>query len=244
MGSTTFRLRAQDRRPGRRLRRPSPRAGRARTRFASCRRSAAAPASGAAAVSGKPFFRISSATAWTTLALTIGIDGTSFHELVGRARSRATGSTTSTGASPRSRARSTSSPGTARRTATTRPGETRSPTFVTAAESALERQISRDLLTTGIDFERRTLEPEDTLVEQGEPGGDLYLLLDGVLAVIVDGDEVAEIGPGAIVGERASLENGTRTATLSARTRCRVAVIPAKLVDRQELEDLAATRGR
>ena len=34
------------------------------------------------------------------------------------------------------------------------------------------------------------------MVEQGEAGDELYLLLDGVLAVEVDGDEVAEIGPG------------------------------------------------
>ena len=55
-------------------------------------------------------------------------------------------------------------------------------------------------------------------------------------------EEVAEIGPGAIVGERALLEGGTRTATLTARTRCRVAVIPGELIDRQELEGLSATR--
>ena len=40
----------------------------------------------------------------------------------------------------------------------------------------------------------------------------------------------------------ALLEGGTRTATLGAETRCRVAVIPGDLIDRQELEDLAATR--
>ena len=37
-------------------------------------------------------------------------------------------------------------------------------------------------------------------------------------------------------------DRGVRTATLNARTRCRVAVVPPELVDRQELEDLAATR--
>jgi len=63
-----------------------------------------------------------------------------------------------------------------------------------------------------------------------------------VLAVDVDGEEVAEIGPGAIVGERALLEGGTRTATLRARTPARIAVIPGELIDRQELEDLSATR--
>ena len=90
--------------------------------------------------------------------------------------------------------------------------------------------------------ERRSLEPDDTLVEQGASGDELYLVLDGILVVDIDGEEVAEIGPGALVGEKALLEGGTRTATLRARTRCRVAVVPGELVDRQELEDLAATR--
>ena len=90
--------------------------------------------------------------------------------------------------------------------------------------------------------ERRTLGPDETLVEQGAPGDELYLVLDGVLGVEVDGEDIAEIGPGAIVGERALLEGGVRTASLRARTRCRIAVIPGDLIDRQELEDLAATR--
>ena len=90
--------------------------------------------------------------------------------------------------------------------------------------------------------ERRTLDPGETLVEQGAPGDELYLVLDGVLAVEIDGEEVAEIGPGAVVGEKALLEGGARTATLRAQTRCRVGVIPGDLIDLQELEDLAATR--
>ena len=90
--------------------------------------------------------------------------------------------------------------------------------------------------------ERRTLAPDETLVEQGAPGDELYLVLDGVLVVEIDGDAVAEIGPGAIVGEKALLEGGTRTATIRATTPCRIAVIPGELIDKQELEDLAATR--
>jgi len=58
----------------------------------------------------------------------------------------------------------------------------------------------------------------------------------------VNGEEVAEIGPGAILGERAVLEGGNRTATLRARTRCRVGVIPADLIDRAAMEKLAAGR--
>jgi CRP-like cAMP-binding protein len=89
---------------------------------------------------------------------------------------------------------------------------------------------------------RQNLEPGATLIEQGAEGTELYLLLDGVLTAEVDGEEVAEIGPGAVLGERAVLEGGRRTATLRARTRCRVAVVPSDLVDRGSLERLSAGR--
>jgi len=89
---------------------------------------------------------------------------------------------------------------------------------------------------------RRVVEPGTTLVEQGEHGTDLYLLLDGVFGVEIDGDEVAEIGPGAVLGERALLEGGERTATLRAKTKCRVAVVSPEMLDRASLERLAASR--
>ena len=111
-----------------------------------------------------------------------------------------------------------------------------------AAESALERQVSRELMGGDVPLSRRKLDVGETLVEQGEPGNELYLLLDGVLVAEVDSEEVAEIGPGAILGERALLGTGTRTATLRARTPCRVAAVSADAVDRGVLEELAATR--
>ena len=194
-------------------------------------------------VTGRPFVRIHSATAWTTLALTIRTDGSSEHELVGastfprhwvydRDGNLVAKSGTIDFRKWYREAHGERTPW----------GDEESDAFVTAAESALERGISRELLAGKAIPERRTLEPEETLVKQGAPGGELYLVLDGVLAVDVDGEEVAEIGPGAIVGEKALIEGGTRTATLTAQTRCRVAVIPGDLIDRQELEDLAATR--
>ena len=64
----------------------------------------------------------------------------------------------------------------------------------------------------------------------------------GAHHICVKVDAVAELGPGAIVGEKALLEGGTRTATIRAATPCRIAVIPGELIDKRELEDLAATR--
>ena len=194
-------------------------------------------------VTGRPYFRVHSAIAWTTLALTIRADGSSYHEVVGassfprhwiydRDGKLVEKSGTIDFRSWYRDAHGERTPW----------GDEESEAFVTAAESALEREISRDLMEGKNLSERLMLDIDETLVEQGEPAKDLYLLLDGVLVVEVDGEEVAEIGPGAIVGELAFLEGGKRTATLSARTQCRVAVIAAELIDRQEMEDLAATR--
>jgi Cyclic nucleotide-binding domain len=194
-------------------------------------------------VIGSPHVRIESANAWTTLALTIRTDGSSEHQLVDASSfprhwiyDRDGNLVAKTGTID---FKAWYQAAQAERTPW---GDEESEAFVTAAESALEREISRELLAGKMIPERRTLEPDETLVKQGARGDELYLVLDGVLSVEIDGAGVAEIGPGAIVGEKALLEGGTRTATLRARTRCRVAVIPGALVDRQELEDLAATR--
>ena len=78
-------------------------------------------------VRGKPFFRITSSSAWTTLALTIYADGRSERELVGASPFPRHFALRRRGqARRRSRARSTSRRGTASRTAATRRGATRS----------------------------------------------------------------------------------------------------------------------
>jgi Cyclic nucleotide-binding domain len=194
-------------------------------------------------VVGRPFVRIQSATAWTTLALTIRADGSSDHQLVGASTFPRhwiydrDGNLDAKSGTIDFKAWYREAHG-----ERTPWGDEESDAFVTAAESALEREISRELMAGKVISDHRMLEPDETLVEQGAPGDELYLVLDGVLVVEIDGEEVAEIGPGAIVGEKALLEGGTRTATLRARTRGRIAVIPAELIDRQELQDLAATR--
>ncbi|MFI5048182.1 MAG: cyclic nucleotide-binding domain-containing protein, partial [Acidimicrobiia bacterium] len=118
-------------------------------------------------------------------------------------------------------------------------GDRDSKALVTAVETALERQLSTLIMRSGTKPEIRTVKKGTALVEQGETGTDLFLVLDGVLGVRVDDEPVAELGPGAILGERAVLEGGTRTASLVATTACRVAVARADQVDRAALEQLA-----
>jgi len=109
---------------------------------------------------------------------------------------------------------------------------------VAAAESALERQLSDELMRGGRAPAVRRLEAGSTVTVQGEPGVELFLVLDGIVAVEVDGERLAEVGPGAVLGERAVLEGGLRTSTLVATMPVRLAVAPAHAIDIERLRAL------
>ena len=67
--------------------------------------------------------------------------------------------------------------------------------LVTEVETALKRQLSTTIKRGGRSPRIRSLKTGQTLVEQGRAATELYLLLDGVLAVDVDGQVLAEVGP-------------------------------------------------
>lgn len=118
-------------------------------------------------------------------------------------------------------------------------GDEDSPALVAEVETALERELSVQIMRGGAKPRIRKLSEGELLAQQGAPGDELFLLLDGILSVEVDGEPLAELGPGALLGERAVLEGGLRTSTLKARTACRVAVAPAHAVDRDKLVELS-----
>jgi CRP-like cAMP-binding protein len=113
---------------------------------------------------------------------------------------------------------------------------------VTVAERALERQLSATIMRGGAKPAIRNLAQGGLLTGQGEPGADIYLLLDGVLSVGVDGTQVAELGPGAVIGERALLDHGRRT--LCAVTDCVIAVAASTQIEQDTLATLAELRHR
>jgi 5-deoxy-D-glucuronate isomerase len=119
-----------------------------------------------------------------------------------------------------------------------------SPALVTAVETQLEKQLQENIMRGAAKPEIRRVKEGRTLVEQGADSDDLFLLLNGVLIVEVDSEALAEIGPGAVLGERSVLEGGVRTASLRAVTECKVAVAPAQQVDREKLVELAAGHRR
>lgn len=187
-----------------------------------------------------PFFQLTAPIAWTTLSLTLHIDGRSEFEV--------------TGASPFPRHwiyddsmklalktgaidfKEWSSNAFGARTPW---GAEDSPALVTEVETALERELSTQIMRGGRKPQRRKIAEGETLTQQGDPGAELFLLLDGVLAVEVDGNVVAEVGPGAILGERSIIEGGVRTSTLRARTKVLVAAAPADDLDRDALAKIA-----
>ena len=192
-------------------------------------------------VSKPPFVQFRAPTVWTTLALTICADGTSSFEVVGASKF------------PRhwvydDRGEIAAKVGLAQfkdwyRTAFgkyTPWGDRDSPALVTAVESALERRLSTTIMAGDEKPEIRSIKRGRYLVRQGDLGTDLFLVLDGVLSVQVDADPISELGPGAILGERAVLEGGVRTASLQARTDVRVAVARADQIDRDALLRLRA----
>ncbi|MEJ7584696.1 MAG: cyclic nucleotide-binding domain-containing protein [Acidimicrobiales bacterium] len=191
-------------------------------------------------VSHAPFVKFEAPTVWTTLALTLHEDGRAEPELVG--------------ASPFPRHWLYDADGNLSAKAGmadfkdwyrhafgshTPWGDEETPALVTAVETALERELSVRIMQGSTKPTVRSVKEGTLLTEQGQPGEDVFLLLDGVLSVDVDGEVVAEMGPGAIFGERAVLEGGVRTSTLRAITNCRVAVAHKEQLDLSALAEIS-----
>jgi hypothetical protein len=191
-------------------------------------------------ISKPPYVRLHAPLVWTTLRLTVYADGHSLQEVLG--------------ASPFPRHWVYDSAGELTHKAgvadwnrwlgqpswsATPWGAEDSEVVVAEAESALERELSGLLMHGARKPRMRRLEAGAVLARQGEPGDSLFLVLDGVLDVQVDGRSLGDLGPGAVLGERAVLEGSTRTATLVARTPLRVAEAPVDTLDPAALAELA-----
>ena len=190
-------------------------------------------------VSRKPLFQIDSAVAWTTLSLTIHADGRTERELVGAScfprhwiYDDAGELVMQTGVTDFA---TWINDAFGERTPW---GAYDSPAMVQPVESALERELAS--IIVGDSKEKSRAVPKgNVLMEQGTAGDEMFLVLDGTFAVEVDGLPVAQIGPGAIVGERAVVEKGSRTATVRSITPCRVVRVPRRYADERELSEIA-----
>jgi hypothetical protein len=191
-------------------------------------------------VNHPPFMQIEGPTVWTTLALTLHADGRSEWELVG-ASSFPRHWVFDDEGKLHSKVGLTDFKEWWRHSfgKHTPWGDEDSPALVTTVETALERELATHIMRGGTKPSIRKFTAGDVVTEQGAEGDELYLLLDGVLGVEIDGTPIAEVGPGAILGERAVLEGGARTSTLRAMTKAKVAVARVADIDMAALEALS-----
>jgi len=98
-------------------------------------------------------------------------------------------------------------------------------------------------------FDEVWIESGERLINEGETGRELFLVLDGEAAVTVDDQAVATVGPGEFLGEMTLFERAPRSATVTALTPMRTLVAGAQsfatlLNDAAVLRRLAATLAR
>lgn len=196
-------------------------------------------------VNKPPFLKFEAPTVWTTLALTIHADATTEFELLGASafpRHWVYDETRSLAA----KAGMADFKNWWRHSfgKHTPWGDQDSPTLVTAVETALERELADHIMRGGGRPSIRKVGAGGVLTEQGAVDDDVFLLLNGVVSVEVDGVTVAELGPGAILGERAALEGGVRSSTVRALTKLTVAVVSADRLGDDERTQLGAGHRR
>ena len=197
------------------------------------------------AIAKPPYVRLQAPLVWSTLRLTLHADGRAVPELVGASPFPrhwvydAAGDVALKGGVADWRRWLGQPAWTA-----TPWGDEDSPVVVAAAETALERELSALLMHGARKPKIRKFATGDVLVQEGSPGDALILVLDGIVEVRHDGARLGDLGPGAVVGERAIVENCARTATLVARTPVRIAEARADALDPTALAELALNHRR
>jgi CRP-like cAMP-binding protein len=89
-------------------------------------------------------------------------------------------------------------------------------------EDLSQRQLKR----LGRHFRERKFRPGTAMVRQGEMSGvDFFVIVEGEAAVVVDGKEVGQLGPGDHFGELALIAEQVRAATVTAKTPLRCLVM-------------------
>jgi len=91
---------------------------------------------------------------------------------------------------------------------------------------AMFKDFSRkDLEAIAVAGQHLSVKEGRTLVEQDASGYDAYVVLSGTVRLKRNGRKVADVGPGAIIGELSLLDHGPRTATATCATDCDILVL-------------------
>jgi CRP/FNR family cyclic AMP-dependent transcriptional regulator len=75
-----------------------------------------------------------------------------------------------------------------------------------------------DLQRLARSFKERTFEAGSTVAGEGKTGAGFFVIESGEAAVSVRGDDRAKLGPGDYFGEIALIDDGARSATITAES--------------------------
>ena len=114
---------------------------------------------------------------------------------------------------------------------------------VIASHSDVERRLIDQILNQKVPPTVREIEAETDLFKQGYFAQAVHVILSGEVSVVVDGDEVAHLGPGSVFGEMAMLGRRVRTGTITALVPTTIASRGESSVEREDLRELAESRG-
>ena len=114
---------------------------------------------------------------------------------------------------------------------------------VLASHSDVERRLIDQILNQKVPPTVREIEAETDLFKQGYFAQAVHVILSGEVSVVVDGDEVAHLGPGSVFGEMAMLGRRVRTGTITALVPTTIASRGESSVEREDLRELAESRG-
>ena len=108
---------------------------------------------------------------------------------------------------------------------------------------ALFRTCSDKELQAASELVDETQRPAGTvLMEQGRPGFECFVLVSGQATVARDGDVLATLGPGEVIGVVALLDTSPRSATVTLDTDAHLLVLDSRGFDRL-LEDAHVAKG-
>jgi len=197
-------------------------------------------------VKDAPFVTTQGPAVWTTLALTLYADGSTGHELVGASSFPRHWIYDADGKLEGKSALIDFKTWWRTAAVAGSPWHGQDQAVLAAeAETSLERHLSQIIMRSGGAKPTPVkVKAGATILAEGEEADDVVLVLDGLVEVEAGGTELVRLGPGTVLGERASLEQGRRTATVRAVTNCRIVSYLAADLSPEDLRELAAGRHR
>jgi hypothetical protein len=186
-----------------------------------------------------PFVRLTAPLAWSTIALTVYLDGSSRCEIAGASAfprhylHDSEGKLTHKSALIRyhdwlRRSEQERSPW----------GGVQQTVPVAEARSGVERSLADAILVSG-SYRQHRLPAGAMLSDRPIADDEVHVLLDGLLVIEIDQRPAVEAGPGAIFDPALRTPGSKEHVTVRAQTPCRLAVLPRDQLDSQALLGVA-----